>query len=88
MAQPLLKIWKTLKVEVSVGPKKKVFDLEPVFRDPGHCNAPFFSTIQTTYQYRLTGIINNTPVDLPFTCTTCLLKDKQEIILLSKFLMA
>jgi hypothetical protein len=30
---------KTLKVEVSAGPKKKAYDLEPAFNDPGHYNA-------------------------------------------------
>ena len=60
---------KSLKVEVTAGDKKKVFNLSPAFRDPGHYNAPFYPTIQTTYQYRLFGTINNTPVSLPFTCT-------------------
>lgn len=60
---------KTLKVEVSAGPKKKVYDLEPAFNDPGHYNAAFYPTVQTTYQYRIFGTINNTPVSLAFTCT-------------------
>jgi hypothetical protein len=67
---PIENLEKALKVEVSAGPKKKVFDFEPAFRDPGHYNAPYYPTVQTTYQYRLTGTINNTPVELPFTCTT------------------
>ena len=60
---------KTLKVEVSAGPKKKVYDLEPAFNDPGHYNAAFYPTVQTTYQYKIFGTINNTPVSLAFTCT-------------------
>ena len=68
---PIENLEKTLKVEVSAGPKKKVFDFEPALeRNPGHYNAPYYPTVQTTYQYRLTGTINNTPVELPFTCTT------------------
>lgn len=67
---PIENLEKTLKVEVSAGPKKKVFDFEPAFRDPGHYTAAFYPDVQTTYQYRLTGTVNNTPVDLPFTCTT------------------
>jgi hypothetical protein len=61
---------KTLKVEVSAGPKKKAYDLEPAFNDPGHYNAAFYPTVQTTYQYKIFGTINNTPVSLAFTCTT------------------
>ena len=60
---------KTLKVELSAGAKKKVMQLEPAFRDPGHYNAPFYPTVQTTYNYRLFGTINNTPVNLTFTCS-------------------
>ena len=60
---------KTLKVEVTAGAKKKVFNLTPAFRDQGHYNAPFYPTVQTTYQYRIFGTINNTPVSLPFICT-------------------
>ncbi len=60
---------KTLKVEVTAGAKKKVFNLTPAFRDPGHYNAPFYPTVQTTYQYRIFGTINNTTVSLPFICT-------------------
>jgi hypothetical protein len=60
---------KTLKVELSAEAKKKVMQLEPAFRDPGHYNAPFYPTVQTTYNYRLFGTINNTPVNLTFTCS-------------------
>ena len=60
---------KTLKVELSAGPKKKVMQFEPAFRDPGHYEAPFYPTVQTTYSYRLFGTVNNTPVNLTFTCS-------------------
>jgi hypothetical protein len=66
--KPVEGLEKTLKVELSAGPKKKVMQLEPAFRDPGHYEAPFYPTVQTTYNYRLFGTINNTPVNLTFTC--------------------
>jgi hypothetical protein len=66
--KPVEGLEKTLKVELSAGPKKKEMQLEPAFRDPGHYEAPFYPTVQTTYNYRLFGTINNTPVNLTFTC--------------------
>ena len=66
--KPIEGFEKTLKVEVTAGDKKRVFNLEPAFRDPGHYNAPFYPTVQTTYQYRIFGNIDNTNVSLPFTC--------------------
>jgi hypothetical protein len=68
-SKPVEALERTLKVELSAGPKKKVMQLEPAFRDPGHYNAPFYPTVQTTYNYRLFGTINNTPVNLTFTCS-------------------
>src|SRR5574337_848572 len=65
---PVEGLEKTLKVEISAGDKKKVFDLRPAFRDPGHFNAPFYPTIQTTYNYRFFGTVNNMPLDLTFSC--------------------
>jgi hypothetical protein len=67
--KPVEGLEKTLKVELSAGPKNKVMQLEPAFRDPGHYEAPFYPTVQTTYNYRLFGTINNTPVNLTFTCS-------------------
>jgi len=58
----------TLKVIVSAGSKNQTFSLEPAFRDPGHYNAPFYPTVQTTYSYILNGTINNTPVKIKWTC--------------------
>jgi hypothetical protein len=66
--KPVEGLEKTLKVELSAGPKKKVMQLEPAFRDPGHYEAPFYPTVQTTYNYRIFGTINNTPVNLTFIC--------------------
>jgi hypothetical protein len=67
-SKPVEGLEKTLKVELSAGPKKKVMQLEPAFRDPGHYNAPFYPTVQTAYNHRLFGTINNIPVNLTFTC--------------------
>ena len=47
----------------------KVLQLEPAFGEPGAYEAPFYPTVATTLTYRLFGTINNTPVDLTFTCT-------------------
>jgi hypothetical protein len=59
---------KTLKVIVSAGNKSRTFALEPVFREPGHYNAVFYPTAQTTYSYTLNGTINNTPTNIKWTC--------------------
>jgi hypothetical protein len=66
--KPVEGLENTLKVIVSAGNKNQTFDLEPAFRDPGHYNAAFFPTVQTTYSYTLNGTINNTPVKIKWTC--------------------
>jgi hypothetical protein len=58
----------TLKVEIGAGGKKKELALSPVYGEAGAYRANFIPTIQTTYTYRFFGTINNTPVDLTFTC--------------------
>ncbi len=58
----------TLKVELIAGDKKKIFDLDPVYNTPGSYSAKFYPTVATTLSYRFFGTINNTPVDLTFTC--------------------
>ncbi len=68
-ATPVTGLEQTLQVELSAGGQKKVLPLEPVFRDPGHYSAPFYPTVQTTYNYRVFGTINDTPVNLTFTCS-------------------
>lgn len=59
---------KTLKVEISAGDKKKVMDLTPIHGEHGAYRANFIPTVQTTYTYRFFGAVNNTPIDLSFTC--------------------
>jgi len=58
----------TLQVELIAGSKKQVLDLAPVYGAPGSYNAPFYPTVATTLSYRVFGEIDNTPVDLTFTC--------------------
>lgn len=66
--KPVEGLENTLKVIVSAGSKNQTFSLEPAFRDPGHYNAPFYPTVQTTYSYTLNGTISNTPVEIKWTC--------------------
>lgn len=61
---------KNLKFEISAGDKKKVLDIEPAFNDPGHYEAVFYPTIETTYNYRLFGTLNNVSLSLDFQCST------------------
>ena len=61
---------KDLKIEVSAGDKKKVFEVEPAWNDPGHYEAVFYPTVETTYNYRLFGTINNVTLSLDFQCQT------------------
>ena len=61
---------KTLKFEISAGDKKKILEIEPAFNDPGHYEAVFYPTIETTYNYRLFGTINNITLSLDFRCST------------------
>lgn len=61
---------KDLKFEISAGDKKKVFEIEPAWRDPGHYEAVFYPTVETTYNYRLFGAINNVTLSLDFQCQT------------------
>jgi hypothetical protein len=61
---------KTLKFEISAGDKKKVFEIEPAFNDTGHYESVFYPTVETTYNYRLFGTINNVTVSIDFQCQT------------------
>lgn len=59
----------TLKVELIAGEKKLVQELSPAYGKPGSYKTTFYPTVATTFSYRLFGTINDTPVDLLFTCT-------------------
>jgi hypothetical protein len=69
---------KTLKFEISAGDKKKVFEMEPAWNDPGHYEAVFYPTIETTYTYRLFGTINNVTVSFDFQCQNAEGEGQQE----------
>lgn len=65
---PVTGLENDLKVELIAGDKKKTLDLKPVYNTPGAYSAAFFPTIATTIAYRFFGTINDTPVDITFTC--------------------
>ncbi len=68
-AAPVSGLDKTLKVEMSAGGQKKVFDLAPAYGKPGGYTTTFFPTVPTTFTYRLFGTLSNVPIDLSFTCS-------------------
>jgi len=72
-----------LKFELIAGDKKKVQDIAAVHGAPGSYKTTFYPTVATTLTYRLFGTINNTPVDLTFTCNpaglTASPEDKTEV---------
>jgi hypothetical protein len=68
-AAPVEGLEETVQVELAAGNVTRVLQLEPAFGEPGAYEAPFYPTVATTITYRLFGTINNTPVDLTFTCT-------------------
>jgi hypothetical protein len=67
--RPIEGLEKMLKVEISAGDKNKTLDFEPAFREPGHYEASFFPTVETTYNYRLFGDINGTAFNVTWTCS-------------------
>jgi hypothetical protein len=67
--KPIEGLEKMLKVDVSAGDKNKTLDFEPAFREPGHYEAPFFPTVETTYNYTVFGSINGTTFNATWTCS-------------------
>ena len=67
--KPLDGLENFLKVELAAGDKKKVLNFEPAYQNPGHYEAPFFPTIETTYNYTLFGNINGTDFRATWTCS-------------------
>jgi hypothetical protein len=59
---------KDLKFVITAGDKKKELQVEPAWEDPGHYEATFFPTVETTYNYTLLGTINNVSISLPYQC--------------------
>jgi hypothetical protein len=68
-AAPVEGLEETVQVEIGAGNVTKVLQLEPAFGEPGAYEAAFYPTVATTLTYRLFGTINNTPIDLTFSCT-------------------
>ncbi len=68
-SRPIEGLENMLKVEVVAGDKNKTFDFEPAFMNPGHYEAPFFPTVETTYNYTLFGVINDTNFKATWTCS-------------------
>ena len=68
-SKPIEGLENMLKVEVVAGDKNKKFDFEPAFMNPGHYEAPFFPTVETTYNYTLFGVINGTNFRATWTCS-------------------
>jgi hypothetical protein len=68
-AAPVEGLEETVQVEIAAGNTTRVLQLEPAFGEPGAYEATFYPTVATTLTYRLFGTINNTSVDLTFTCT-------------------
>jgi hypothetical protein len=67
--KPIEGLENILKVEVAAGDKNKTFDFEPAFMNPGHYEASFFPTVETTYNYTLFGDINGTDFRATWTCS-------------------
>jgi len=59
-----------LQVELIAGDQKKVLNLSPTHGEDGSYYSIFYPTVATTYTYRFFGNINDTPVDLEFTCNS------------------
>ncbi len=57
-----------LQVEMIAGDKSKVVSLSPVYGYEGQYKSNFIATVPTTLTYRVFGTLENTPVDLSFTC--------------------
>jgi hypothetical protein len=68
--KPVEGLEETLKFEVSAGDKNKVFQVDPAYNDPGHYEAVFYPTVETTYNYSVVGTINNVTVSLDYQCRT------------------
>ena len=67
--KPIEGLENILKVELAAGDKKKVLDFEPAYQNPGHYEAVYFPTIETTYNYTLFGNINGTDFRATWTCS-------------------
>lgn len=58
----------SLQVELIAGDTSKVVSLSPVYGSEGKYKSNFIATVPTTITYRLFGTLEDTPIDLSFTC--------------------
>lgn len=65
---PIAGLERTLKVELSAGDKKETLAFDPSDQTPGSYTAIFIPTVQTTYGYRIFGTLEDSAVDLSFSC--------------------
>jgi hypothetical protein len=65
---PLSGVQEDLQVEMIAGDTKKTVSLSPVWGAEGRYKSNFIVTVPTTLTYRLFGTLENTPIDLSFTC--------------------
>ncbi len=65
---PLVGAQESLQVELIAGDAKKTVNLSPVYGSDGRYKSNFIATVPTTLSYRFFGTLENTPVDLTFTC--------------------
>jgi hypothetical protein len=65
---PLLGAQEDLQVEMIAGNAKKTVSLSPVWGAEGRYKSNFIVTVPTTLTYRLFGTLENTEIDLSFTC--------------------
>lgn len=66
--EPVTGLEKTLKIEFMAGGKTKTMDISPAYGAPGSYRAYFIPTVQTTYGYRIFGMIDNVPFDYTWQC--------------------
>ena len=66
--KPVEGLQDSLKVEVTAGSEKRVFDIDPVYDTPGSYKAIFYPTTTAPLIYRFFGKIGNDPVDVSFMC--------------------
>jgi hypothetical protein len=75
---PVTGLERTLKVELAAGDKKETLSFDSSDKAPGAYAANFIPTVQTTYNYRIFGAIDNSSVDLTFTCVTSEVSESAE----------
>ncbi len=65
---PLVGAQDSLQLEMSAGDKSRVVSLSPVHGAEGQYKSDFIATVPTTLTYRVYGTLEDTEVDLSFTC--------------------